>query len=65
MVKKLIYSTITGIFVFTLLYLLASFYSVTFDISKWDKDTRALLSIIGGMFGAISMVIAFAYNENN
>lgn len=63
-IKSLINSLLIGVFTFALFYLVASFYSVTFDISKWTENTRALVSIIGAMFSAISMVITFTINEN-
>lgn len=43
------------VFFFSLTFLLASFYSTTFDITKWKEETRAFVSIMGG---SISLLIA-------
>jgi hypothetical protein len=64
MIKNLIYSTLIGAFVFALFYLLGSFYSTTFNISKWTSETIGLISTLGGMFGLISFAITFIFNLN-
>lgn len=64
MIKNLIFATLIGAFVFALFYLIGSFYSVSFNISKWTSETRNFISVFGGMFGLISFVIAFLFNVN-
>lgn len=51
--KNIIYFTITFLFSFSLFYLLGSFYSVSFDISKWSDDARSIVSVIGGLFSFV------------
>jgi hypothetical protein len=64
MIKNFIYSTLIGVFVFALFYLLGSFYSVSFDISKWTLETKGFISVIVGMFALFSFVITFLFNLN-
>jgi hypothetical protein len=61
MIKNFIFSTLIGAFVFALFYLLGSFYSVSFNISRWTTETKGLVVVIGGMFALISFVIAFLF----
>ncbi len=62
MIKNFIFSTLIGAFVFGLFYLLGSFYSVSFNLSKWTFGTIGFISIIGGIFAIFSMIIAFLFN---
>jgi hypothetical protein len=64
MIKNFIFSTLIGAFVFALFYLLGSFYSVSFNISKWDFATIGFISAIGGISAIFSMIIAFIFNLN-
>jgi len=64
MIKNFIFSTLIGAFVFALFYLLGSFYSVSFNISKWTLETKDFISVIGGMFALFSFVITFLFNLN-
>jgi hypothetical protein len=64
MIKNFIYSTLIGAFVFALFYLIGSFYSVSFNISKWTFETKGFISTIGGIFALISFVISFLFNLN-
>jgi hypothetical protein len=33
---------------FLIMYLMCSFYNVTFDISKWSAESRFIATMIGG-----------------
>jgi hypothetical protein len=61
MIKNFIFSTLVCAFIFALFYLLGSFYSVSFDVSKWTIETKGLVVTLGGMFALISFVIAFLF----
>jgi uncharacterized protein HemY len=61
MIKNFIFCTLVCAFVFALFYLLGSFYSVSFDVSKWTTETKGLVVTLGGMFALISLVIAFLF----
>ena len=64
--KKFILSTILGIYTFALWYIIGSFYSTTFDIIKWSVETRAVISMFGGLTSFVSIVIYLITNiENN
>lgn len=64
--KKFILATILGIYAFALWYIIGSFYSTTFDISKWTIETRAVISMFGGLTSFVSIVIYLITNiENN
>ena len=64
MIKNFIYSTLIGAFVFVLFYLLGSFFSVSFDISKWTDGTRFIICYFGGFISMLCLIISFLYNLN-
>lgn len=58
--KKLIASFILAFTAFSIIYLSGSFYSATFDISKWESGARGICSF----FGVIAFVAGFAFTYN-
>lgn len=61
--KKLILATIAGIYAFALLYIIGAFYSTTFDISKWTLETRAVISMFGGLTSFVIIITVFMYDD--
>lgn len=57
MIKNFVIGIISGIFVFSIFYLLGAFMQISFDISKWSEDARVLVGIFGGFFGILTIVI--------
>jgi len=52
-------------FLFLIAYLLGSFASATFDISKWEENTRHNVASLGGFFGIIiASGLTALLNEN-
>jgi steroid 5-alpha reductase family enzyme len=43
-----------GIAAFAFTYLLAAFYSVSFNIAEWTPDTRWITVVLGGSFTLIA-----------
>lgn len=61
---KKIFKTIgIGILVFAFFYLLGAFHNTSFDISIWTPSSRFAISLFGGCFSALSMVVFFVYGE--
>ena len=54
--KKIIKSVLVMLFVFTIFYLIGAFFSVSFDISKWEPGCRFFVSMFGGAFSVFSFV---------
>lgn len=42
---------------FLFIYLVGSFYSISFDIAVWSQDTRLIMSIISGFFVVLCVII--------
>jgi hypothetical protein len=57
---KLLKSFSLTLFIFSIIYLLASFYSLSFDISKWGENTRGIVSVMGGFFSLLFGLIYYA-----
>lgn len=53
--NELVKRILIGVTVFLFIYLIGSFYNVSFDISKWSNVSRFFVSVIGGF---ISIMIA-------
>jgi len=47
---------------FLLFYLVGCFVEVTFNLSNWDKDTRALIATFGALFSAVGF--GFTYDNS-
>ena len=52
----------TGIAGFAFAYLLAAFYSVSFNIAEWTPDTRWITAVLGGSFSIMAATFP-AYGE--
>jgi hypothetical protein len=66
--KNLIIKTVfCTLLTFGLFYLLGAFYSASFNISDWTKDSRFGISLFGGMVSTMVAVvcIAFEYDKKN
>lgn len=48
---------------FCVFYLPASFVLLTFDISKWDSDTRLLVAMEGMISAIAGGLIAYQFNN--
>jgi biotin transporter BioY len=60
--KNLIIKTVfCTLLTFGLFYLLGAFYSASFNISDWTKDSRFIISVIGSMFSILVAVLCLAY----
>jgi hypothetical protein len=57
--KSIVKGLLMGGLFFFLCYLLGSFNSTTFDISKWNESVRAGVSLMGGMFSIFIIIITF------
>jgi hypothetical protein len=57
---KLLKSFGLTLFIFSIIYLLGSFYSLSFDISKWNENTRSIVSVMGGFFSLLFGLIYYA-----
>lgn len=44
---------LTFIFIFFAIYLLGSFYEITFDISEWSAGTRGFVASFGGFLSLV------------
>jgi hypothetical protein len=44
---------------FLIIYLLGAFYNVTFNLSKWSKDSLEAVSIISGFSIMLGFLVAF------
>lgn len=54
--KKFILATVVGIYAFALWYIIGAFYSTTFDITKWSVETRAVISMFGGITSFVAII---------
>lgn len=46
--KELIIRILIGLATFTLFYLLACFYSASFNIKEWSEPVRGFIALFGG-----------------
>lgn len=57
---KKILSSLTAMFgLFFLVYLLGCFYNTTFDISKWNEDSKKVVSVLGGIFSLAAGFVTY------
>lgn len=61
--KKFILATLIGIYAFAIWYIIGAFYSTTFDITKWSVETRAVISMFGGLTSFVSMITFLMFED--
>lgn len=62
--KSIVKGLLMGGLCFFLCYLLGSFNSTTFDISKWNVSVRGGIALMGGMFSICIMFITFMVDRD-
>lgn len=54
-----------SVLIFCFWYLSGSFYSVSFNIATWTKDTRFVVTMLSTMSILVSLFATIAYIEQN
>ena len=61
--KKFILATIAGLYSFALWYIIGAFYSTSFDITSWSVETRAVISMFGGLTSFITIITYIMWDD--
>ena len=62
--KQLLIFIVGAGFTFFLFYLIGSFVNTSMMINEWDKGSRVMVGVFGGMFGIIAGFGFAAFHED-
>ena len=57
--KALLFGVLGFVSVFSVCYLLGSFYSASFYITEWSDNARAAVAFVGGMLSVLGFMFGF------